>query len=39
MIRKIDVLNDGLALISDNLFQKSIEEMARKEYQNDLNGF
>ncbi len=39
VIRKIDVLNDGLAVISDNVFQKTIEGNARKDYPLDLIGF
>ena len=39
VIRKIDVLNDGLAVISDNAFKKNIEDDARKEYPSDLSGY
>mgnify|MGYP000887693982 CR=1 FL=1 len=39
VIKKIDLLNNGLAFISDVNFQKSIEDLARKEYPTDLSGY
>lgn len=39
MIRKIDIINDGLSIHMDLNAQKVYEDAARKEYPDELKGF